>query len=206
VNKKVLSTLILLLCLFAMSSAALAQQPQRRRSGGLDNLSLPSRGVTTAAPTPYWQTLTPEGLGFSVMMPGRPEEESRDFGQGRIQMRIYRVKAEEMDYAAGVMLNFPPELMQQPGFAARYFQIMPEMLTASTDYKERRYKLISQSDVSVENHPGRQYKFDSAANTLTMRVYLGDRSIFIMIVESPKVSISNDNLEKFLSSFAFKEN
>jgi hypothetical protein len=186
-----------------MSSAALAQQ--RRRSGGLDNLSLPSRGVSVA-PTAYWQALAPEGLGFSVMMPGRPEEESRDFGEGRIQMRIYRVKAEEMDYAAGVMLNFPAELMKQPGFAARYFQIMPEMLTASTDYKERRYKLISQRDVSVENHPGRQYKFDSAENTLTMRVYLGERSIFIMIVESPKVSISNDNLEKFLSSFAFKEN
>jgi hypothetical protein len=204
VNKKTLSMFALLLCLFAMSSAALAQQQQRRRSGGLDNLSLPSTSVSVASA--YWQTLAPEGLGFSVMMPGRPEEESKDFGQGRIAMRIYRVKAEEMDYAAGVMLNFPREVMQQPGFAARYFQIMPEMMTASTDYKEKHYKLIAQRDVSVENHPGRQYKFDSTANTLTMRVYLGERSVFIMIVESPKVSVSNDNLEKFFSSFTFKEN
>jgi hypothetical protein len=203
VNKKALSTFALLLCLFAMASAAVAQQ-QRRRSGGLDNLSLPSTGVPAASA--YWQTLAPEGAGFSVMMPGRPAEESRDFGEGRIAMRIYRVKAQEMEYAAGVMLNFPREVMQQPGFAARYFQIMPEMMTASTDYKEKHYKLISQRDVSVDNHPGRQYKFDSTANTLTMRVYLGERSVFIMIVESPKVSISNDNLDKFLSSFAFKEN
>lgn len=201
-NKKAFSTLALLICLFAMSSAALAQQ--RRRSGGLDNLSLPSAGVSVAPA--YWQTLAPEGLGFSVLMPGRPEEESRNFGEGRIAMRIYRVKSEEMEYAAGVMLNFPRELMQQPGFAARYFQIMPEMMTTSNEYKERRYKLISQRDVSVDNHPGRQYRFDSTAQTLTMRVYLGERSIFILIVESPKVSISNDNLEKFLSSFTFQEN
>jgi hypothetical protein len=204
VNKKVFSAFALLFCLFVMSGVSLAQQQQRRRSGGLDNLSLPSTGAALALSS--WQTVTPEGAGFSVLMPGSPAEESRDFGQGRISMRIYRVKSQEMEYAAGVMLNFPSEMMQQPGFAARYFQMLPDLMTASSEYKDRNYKLIAQRNVSTENHPGRQYKFDSETNILTMRVYLAERSIYLMIVESPKVAISNDNLDKFFSSLTFTEN
>jgi hypothetical protein len=204
-NKKAFRMVIVLLCLAAMSGAALAQQQQpRRRSGGLDNLSLPSVGVALSSSS--WQTVAPQGAGFSVLMPGLPEDESRDFGEGRIAMRIYRVKAEGMEYAAGVMLNFPTEMMRQPGFAARYFQMIPELMTASIEYKDKHYKLVDQRAVSVNNRPGRNYKFDSTDYACTMRVYLGEQSIYILIVESPKAVVSNLNVEKFLSSFTLKEN
>jgi hypothetical protein len=203
-NKKAFSTVALLLCLAAMCGSALAQQQQRSRSGGLDNLSLPSAGVSRAPAS--WQTVAPRGAGFSVLMPGLPQDESRDFGEGRVAMRSYRVKAEGMEYAAGVMLNFPSEMMQQPGFAARYFQLVPELMTVSVEYKDKHYKLTDQRAVSIGDRPGRNYQFDSTDYTCTMRVYLGEQSIYIMIVESPKAVVSNANVEKFLSSFAFKEN
>ncbi|HEV2914773.1 MAG TPA: hypothetical protein VGX92_15960 [Pyrinomonadaceae bacterium] len=82
-NKKTFSTVVLLTCLFVMSSAALGQQQRRaRRSGGLDNLSLPSTGAAIAS-SASWQEFAPEGAGFSVMMPGLPEEMSKNLAPGR---------------------------------------------------------------------------------------------------------------------------
>jgi hypothetical protein len=115
VNNKAFSTLLLLVCLAVMSSVALGQQQQRRarRSGGLDNMSLPSTGVV--ASSAGWQEVAPEGTGFSVMMPGTPDEMSNQLGTGPLSLRIFHVRAGDVEYATGVVLNFPVELSEQPG-------------------------------------------------------------------------------------------
>ncbi|HEX8143615.1 MAG TPA: hypothetical protein VF553_13525 [Pyrinomonadaceae bacterium] len=205
-NKKAFSTVLFFVCLSVMSCVALGQQPRRpRRSGGLDNLSLPSTGVSLAAAS--WQQVAPEGAGFSVMMPGLPDELTRDMTpeQNAVGMRQYHVKADGAEYTVGVVLNLPSQITEQPGFAAKYFQLLPTGMIKSAEYAQKNYVLASQRSISINDYPGRQYKFDSTDYTCMMRVYLIERSVYVLAVESPKASVSTDNVEKFLSSFTLKE-
>lgn len=206
-NKKAFSTVVFFVCLSVMSCAALAQQPRGRagRSGGLDNLSLPSTGASLASAS--WQEVAPQGAGFSVMMPGLPEEMSRDMASGpnAIGMRQYHVKADDMEYTVAVLLNLPPEMTEQPDFTAQYFKMLPTGMMKSAEYAKKNYALTSQRSVSISGYPGRHYKFDSTDYTCMMRVYIIERSVYIMAVESPKSASANANVEKFLSSFAIKE-
>ena len=207
-NKKAFSTIVLLMCLSLMSSAALGQQQQRRtrRSGGLDNLSLPSTGASIASSS--WREFAPEGVGFSVMMPGLPEEMSKNMTPGprSIEMREYRLRADASEYLIGVALNFPAELMQQPGFADRYFQMLPTAMIKSAENASKHYSLVSQRAVSLQDYAGRQFKFDSPDYTCTMRVFLTDRSVYVISVESLKAAPPAEGVEKFFSSFSLKEN
>jgi hypothetical protein len=187
-----------------MSCVALGQQPRRvRRSGGLDNLSLPSTDVSLASAS--WQQVAPEGAGFSVMMPGLPEEMSKDMGPNAVGMRQFHLKAGDTDYAVGVVLNLPAELTEQPGFASQYFQLLPTGMIKAAEYASKNYKLVSQRAISIKDYPGRQFKFDAPDYTCSMRAYMIERNVYILIVESPKASVSNDNVEKFLSSFVLKQ-
>lgn len=207
VNKKAFSTVAFFVCLSVMSCVALAQQPRRaRRSGGLDNMSLPSTGASLASAS--WQEIAPAGAGFSLMMPGSPEEMSNDAvkAPNAPGLRQYHVKADDMEYTVGVLLNLPPVITEQPEFAAQYFKILPTGLIKSAEYAKKNYTLVSQRAISISGYPGRQYKFDSTDYTCMMRVYIIERNVYIMAVESPKSAVSNDNVEKFLSSFALKEN
>ena len=205
-KKTVFSKIALAVCLFVMSSAAFGQQQQHRprRSGGLDNMSLPSTGAAIASSS--WQTVAPAGAGFSVMMPGLPDEMSKEMGQSGANLREYRVKADGTDYVVGVMLNFPRQLLQQPDFTEQYLNLLPGGMIRSAQYASRNYKLASQRAITIDDYPGRQYKFDSPDYTCTMRVYIAEQSIYVVAVESRKETLSTEKVEKFLSSFSLKEN
>lgn len=207
-NKKIFSTLLLVVCLAVMTSAAFGQQQQRRRmrSGGLDNLSLPSTGTAIAYTS--WQRVAPAGAGFSVMMPGYPDEMSRDMTreQNAVGLREYRVKAGDAEYIVGVVLNLPVELTQQTDFADRYLQLLPMGLMKSAQHASKNYKLTSQRSISINDHPGRQYKFDAPDYTCTLRAYLTGQRVYIIAVESPKAAVAVEGAEKFFSSFTLEEN
>jgi len=186
-----------------MSSAAFGQQRQPRRSGGLDNLSLPSTAASIASSS--WQEFAPDGAGFSVMMPGLPDETSKDMPNAT-NLREYRVKNNGTEYIVGVFLNFPVEMLHDPKFMATYFDVLPRAMIGSAEYVGKNYKLIAQRAITLNDFPGRQFKFDSADYTCTMRVFLAEHSIYVVSIESPKATLSTDSVEKFLSSFSLKEN
>jgi hypothetical protein len=204
VNQKLFSTTLLLVCLAVLSGSAFAQQQRRRSSGGLDNLSLPSTGRSIASSS--WQKFAPEGAGFSVMMPGLPDETSKEVGPSATNLNEYRVKTAGTEYVVGVLLNFPAQLLQSPDFMAKYFEILPSAMMRSAEYAGRNYKLSSQRSISINDYPGRQYKMDSADYTCTMRVVVAEHSIYVVAVESAKATLSTENVEKFLASFTIEEN
>jgi len=204
VNQKFFSATLLVVCLAVLSVNAFGQQQRRRSSGGLDNLSLPSTGAAIASSS--WHKFAPEGAGFSVMMPGLPDETSKELGPGAANLNEYRVKKDGTEYVVGVLLNFPAELLQRPGFMAKYFELLPDAMMRSAEYAGRNYKLSSQRSISVNDYPGRQYKMDSTDYTCTMRVVVAEHSIYVVAVESAKASLSTENVEKFLASFTVEGN
>lgn len=203
-NQKLFQISLLLVCLAVLSVSAFGQQQRRRSRGGLDNLSLPSTGQSLASSA--WQKFAPEGAGFSVMMPGLPDETSKEVGQGTTNLNEYRVKTGGTEYVVGVLLNFPAQLLQNPDFMAKYFEILPTAMMRSSEYAGRNYRLSSQRSISINDYPGRQYKMDSTNYTCTMRVVVAEQSIYVVAVESAKATLSTENVEKFLSSFRIEEN
>ncbi|HEV2914772.1 MAG TPA: hypothetical protein VGX92_15955 [Pyrinomonadaceae bacterium] len=121
-------------------------------------------------------------------------------------MREYRLKADDSEYLVAVALNFPSELMQQPRFAAQYFQVLPTAMIKAAENADKHYSLVSQRSISLNDHAGRQFKFDSPDYTCTMRVFLTERSVYVISVESPKAAQPAEGVERFFSSFTLKEN
>ena len=203
-NQKFFSTTLLLVCLAVLSVSAFGQQQRRRSSGGLDNLSLPSTGRSVASSS--WQKFAPEGAGFSVMMPGLPDETSKELGPGAANLNEYRVKTGGTEYVVGALHNFPAEMLRSPDFMAKYFELLPDAMMRSAEYAGRNYKLSSQRSISINDYPGRQYKMDSTDYTCTMRVVVAENSIYVVAVESAKATLSTESVEKFLASFTLEEN
>ena len=169
-------------------------------------MSLPSTDATLASSS--WQRLAPVGAGFSVMMPGLPDEAFKNMTQGPnpVGLREYRFKADDAEYVLGVLLNLPVEITQQPDFAEGYFQLLPLGMIKSAEHAGKNYRLTAQRSISIKDYPGRQYKFDSPEYTCTMRAYLIGQTVYIMSVESRKASVPLENVERFFSSFALTEN
>ena len=201
-NQKLFSATLLVVCLAVLSVSAFGQQQRRRSSGGLDNLSLPSTGRSLASSS--WHKFAPEGAGFSVMMPGLPDERSKELGPGAANLNEYRVKTGGAEYVVGVLLNFPAQLLQSPDFMAKYFEMLPSAMMRSAEYAGRNYKLSSQRSITVNDYPGRQYKMDSTDYTCTMRVVVTEHSVYVVAVESAKATLSAENVEKFLASFTLE--
>ena len=95
-NKKIFRALALAVSVCALAFVASGQQPSKPRRGGLDNLSLPSTSARVSAATNAgagegaWLTFAPEGAGFSISLPGMPDEGTlagRQSGQVPAQFR-----------------------------------------------------------------------------------------------------------------------
>lgn len=105
-NQKLFRGLTLAVCV--LSFVAVGQQPSARArrggGGGLDNLSLPSTTARVSAATTgagEWQMFTPEGAGFSVLLPGIPEDPTqmgREQGTANPLLRVYRLAVGGVKY------------------------------------------------------------------------------------------------------------
>jgi hypothetical protein len=121
-------------CLACACAVAPAQQPRARR-GGLDNLSLPSRGASSAAASvdapAGWTVFAPEGAGFAVSMPGVPEEPTaggRRAGALSPQFRSYRLSDGGLDYEIIRTPPLPPELFAKENFEEEFYAMLPQFL------------------------------------------------------------------------------
>ena len=106
-------------CVVFASAAAAGQQPGRARRGGLDNLALAPAPERDAAGSSAWQTFAPEGVGFSVELPGVPADETgtgRDAGRLNPSVRDYRLKADGVEYQIARTGQLPKAVYESEGF------------------------------------------------------------------------------------------
>lgn len=200
-NRKSLRLLLpfVSLCALALSAHA-QQQPQR---GGLDSMSL----VTHAGADASWQLFAPEGAGFSVLVPGTPEEvtkRGRESGQLAAQFRGYELAgADGVKYEFGRTGQLPAALLVRPDFKEEFFAHNVEGLSAALQHANPRagFKLVAERRVSVAGYEGREYEYAAPGLRSVARVYLVDRAIFALAVSGGETALTADKAGKFLDSF-----
>ena len=220
-NKNIFRGAMLLASACVLSAVVAAQEPQsqqrkqqrqpaRARGGGLDNLSLPStraRAASASTSADAWQTFAPEGAGFSVSLPGLPEEATqaaRASGQLAPQFRHYRLIAGGCLYDLGRTAQLPEHLFSQPGFLDKFFAMSAQYLSIALAQKNQqiRFKLVSEQPISLDGYEGREYEFDAEGHRAVVRLFVIERALFSLSAIGSKSELMPENVNRFLNSFA----
>jgi hypothetical protein len=213
VNKKIFRGAMLALCVCALAFAASGQQAKKARRGGLDNLSLPSTSVRVAAASTAgsaWLTFAPEGGGFSISLPGLPEEptqSARAQGQLAAQFRSYRLTAGGLKYEVARTPPLPEQLVSQPGFADKFFATATQNLTRSlmAENPNIKFRLVSEQTISLDGYEGREFEFASEGHRAFARLFLVEGSVYGLGVLGTKNDMTPDKFGRFLDSLALTQ-
>ena len=216
-KQKLVRGMMLSACMCAAALAVAGQQPARARrggSGGLDNLSLPSTTgrmsaatTTTTTDADRWQTFAPEGAGFSVSLPGTPEEATRagrEQGHLAAQVRSYRLAAGRLGYELVCTPPLPEQIVSQPGFVEKVFVVAAQRLSQAllAANPQIKFRLGSEQAISLDGYAGRELEFDAEDHRAVVRVFFVERSIYGLGVLGAKSDMTPDKVNKFLDSFA----
>jgi hypothetical protein len=148
--------------------------------------------VALAQQATDWVKVAPAGAGFSVMMPGNPQEEIKpgdDFTSHLFTVRtdkaIYLVGYG--DYAPAIRLNVKAELI------------------ANRDnfLKDLGARLIDSKEIKMGDREGLEFTGESDQATFRSRVYLFGNRVHQIGVAVLKGQDDAENANKFLASFAF---
>lgn len=204
-DKRLLRAALALACLGGAASAASAQQPQGRRGGGLDSLSLPSTLERAAAADDTWPTFAPEGEGFSVAMPGKPSDVAADRraeGRADARARSYRVKSEGIEYEVTRTGQIPAALFDMKGFEQDFIGSLAASLPAAArnEWPHMKLELAGQRPTSVGGLSGREFDLDSADYRSRVRAFVVERSLLIVAMTGPRTAFTDARLEKFFGS------
>jgi hypothetical protein len=213
VNKKIFCGMMLLVSVCVLPVAAQQQRPARARRGGLDNLSLPSTTARVASASigaSAWQTFAPEGAGFSVSLPGLPEEPTqagRASGQLSGQFRTYRLASGGLEYELGRTGQLPEQLISQPGFLDKFFAHASQNITVALSQQSQqiKYKLVSEQAISLDGYEGREYEFAAEGHRAVARLFIVERAIFTLSVIGSKSEMTPATVNRFLNSFALTQ-
>ncbi|HEX8162246.1 MAG TPA: hypothetical protein VF538_10265 [Pyrinomonadaceae bacterium] len=200
-------------CLACACAVASAQQPRARR-GGLDNLSLPSRGANPTAPPADapegWTVFAPEGAGFAVSMPGVPEEPTaagRRAGVIQQQFRSYRLSEGGLDYEIVRTPPLPPELFAKENFEDEFYAMLPQFLArgAKAGMPQLNLEMTGERAVESGGHAGREYEFSSPTHRSRVRVFLVGRAMLFVALTGQKSAFSEAKTRAYLGSFTLTQ-
>ena len=141
-----------------------------------------------------WIKFAPTGGGFSILLPAQPKEETQ--AKENFTSHFFTTKNERALYIVGYGDYAPSVHLDTDG-----------ELAANRDNSVRGLKahITDSHAVTLAGHPGLEYTAESDQATMKCRVYLvGNRVYqFAAIVFAGKDD--TENVNKFLGSFAFKE-
>jgi hypothetical protein len=202
-----LTRLMLLAIALAIGAAAgFAQDAKSKPDAPAPTPADPPAPAVEYNPNNWKEYSSPTG-GFSVMFPGTSVEET-DAGSGKLKGRKYTV-ATTAAYVVSY-LDFPSDVAENlETNAALYNEIFDVMRDGALE--PRGGKLISETEISLESHPGRLFKLSIADGTVTrVKLYLVGNRFYQLLVVTPQELSAPDGgkfdqtrTTKFLDSFKF---
>ena|SRR5437016_3415485 len=141
-----------------------------------------------------WVNVAPIGGGFSVMMPAKPTEDSKvdkDYSSHSLMLTkdatIYIL--EYGDYAPTIKLDPAGEL------AANRENFV----------KTVEGKLLESKEISLQGRSGLAFSAESANLSVKYRVYIFGNRVFMLAGAIKKGETDFQNVDRFLTSFAFAQ-
>ena len=146
----------------------------------------PARALTAD-----WQTFEPDGGGFSVEMPGKPNLKSEDRNGHKTDTALVAFDKA----AAGANLVFMVKYQARSGAPG---PDAPAMLQSVVKAMSSGNKLVSDDEDTMEGFPARTFVMKDSEDTYQVRVVLTDRYFIEAMFLGPA---DNELGKRFLESF-----
>ena len=152
------------------------------------------RALGNLAALNRWQAYTSQEGGYSVTLPGKPQEDFRRVpGPSRsVPVRYVAAEAPDGSGTYGVAYVDIPTPVADPRAAMQRMEALPRALKG---------RLLSKSDVSVEGHRGREFEVQRQKGITTLRVFIVGQRLYQLIVTSPTEAVGADGRARFMGSF-----
>ena len=146
-------------------------------------------------PTAQWSRFSsPEGR-FNILLPGRPlrEDRNKETPMGRVEMHIFTSRTEGGIYVVA--------------YADYAFGDAKQELDANRDtfLKGMKATLLSESDINIKGHPGREVNAWRDQLTIRTRMYLVGKRYYQMFVIMPTAQAVAEDTNRFFNSFELVE-
>ena len=139
-----------------------------------------------------WVKVAPVGGGFSVMMPAKPEEETKP-GAG-FNSHLFTVTTDKAIYLAAYG-DYDPSVK---------LNVASELVTNRDNFlKTLDAKLIDSKEISMDGHTGLEFTGGSDQASFKSRVYLIGNRIHQIGVAVFKGKDDSANVDRFFGSFSF---
>lgn len=159
--------------------------------------------------TASWVKVTPQGAGFSVLMPGAPKEtiDTVIYGSFKVPTSIYTVTTGKAGFYVGRIGDFPEQLVTAGYIDGLYDNIHRVFFEGKDKDGKTDTMPFTRRDISLDGFGGREYvagcgpykEADAPCNN-TIRVYKVGDSLFIIGVGGPKSILSTELTDKFFKS------
>ena len=146
-----------------------------------------------AAPAVTWEKYVSKEQGFSIELPGKAEERDQS-GLKMVGAEFGVTKADQRTSMCGVAFVTLPNKADNP----------KQVLEASVARHKENATVIEDKEITLGKHPGRTLVVENTSHRKWMRVYLVDKTIYILNCGGPFDRAKTDGpiAEKALASFA----
>lgn len=166
--------------------------PQRRLAAALCVLAL-----CACFPELDWRELSPPGGGFSVLMPGRPQAESRPLaGHPGVIMQMWSARSAESLFGAGYA--------DYPAADAALLQSTAQALARNISGGVPSSRELRLGDAISARQIAAEGSAAGLAVELHARLALSGARLYQVVVISPKGKLAPADVEMFLGSFRLK--
>ncbi|HEY0319928.1 MAG TPA: hypothetical protein VGC66_03060 [Pyrinomonadaceae bacterium] len=143
------------------------------------------------AQTPPWTKFSSPVGGFSVLIPERPlqDDQSKDTRVGKVVMHFFTARSQ-----GGVFIV---------AYADYAIGEVKRELDANRDsfLKGMKATLVSESDIKLQENPGREIKAVRDELSIRSRIFLVGKRYYQLVTITPATLAGNVEADKFLTSF-----
>ena len=155
-------------------------------------LALASAVAAQEEAPPPWARFEPEGAGFSVLMPGKPQETITK--RPNYTLHTFSVTLGRGTYVA-TYSDYSPEAKLDPNTA----------LIKNRDKFNKSFdaKLISSREITLDGHAGLEFTSESPAVNLKSQLFLIGNRLFQTATMVFKDADQTSGVDRFFGSFKF---
>jgi len=156
----------------------------------------PSDVIPVRSQSNSWQfVIYRDGNSSFWMPPGVLTEETviLETSLGSLSFRTLASNAEDRRHVAAYARSLTPEQYSNP-------QVLLDAIQQKVA-PEREFELRQERSITIDNFPGKELTFESAAEVITMRVYLVKDKIYALGVRYPRANPLPRQTRAFLNAF-----
>jgi hypothetical protein len=162
--------------------------------------SRPQPTTTPLAPALHWQEFSSKEGGFSILMPGEPEQErlKQSTLTGDVDYVVFMVERGDSGYMVSFGDMSPQTIAQADTNMALEGAVQGAVNSTNST-------LVSKQDITLDGYPGKEFEAQAMISGIEVifkaRIYLVQNRLYQILVVGPKDSLSVADIDKFLYSF-----